>query len=214
MPKGVNYPLYIPPSCAEVIALIESSRPEAAVEFLTRKVQNGSHAGAALLAYIHLRGAAPKEGFPAAYKKCTSAAEAGEPYAEFVTAQILQSAGKATEANTWLAKSCNHLFAPALAHMGRNMTTGTGFPAPDRKSAMVMYRLALQRRHVPTLVLLARHLLGSRNPFAWLTGLLLTPVAILVAAVSFQLAPFELNNFAHIYGSTPPLFAARKSSSP
>jgi hypothetical protein len=111
-----------------------------------------------------------------------------------------------------LEKSCNHLFAPALAHMARNMTTGTGFPAPDRKSAMVMYRLALQRRHVPTLTLLARHLLGSRNPFAWIAGLLLTPIAIIVGAVSFQIAPFKLNNFAHISGSTPPLFSERKSA--
>jgi hypothetical protein len=191
--------------------LIESSRPEAAIEFLWKKVNIGSHAGAALLAYIHLRGAAPKEGFRAAYQKCTSAAEAGEPYAEFVTAQILQSAGKDAEANAWLEKSCNHLFAPALAHMGRNMTTGTGFPAPDRKSAMVMYRLALQRRHFPTLALLARHLLGSRNPFAWMAGLLLTPIAITVCAVSIQLAPFKLNNFAHMSGSTPPLFSQGKS---
>jgi hypothetical protein len=208
MPKGVNFPLYVPSACSDVIALVEASRPEAAIEWLSRKMDTGSHAASALLAYIHLRGGAPKEGFLAAFKKCTTAAEAGDPFAEFVLAQILQSAGKETEAKEWLVKSCNQQFAPALSHMGRNMSMGIGFPAPDRRSAMVMYRLALQRRHVPALIFLAKHLFASRNPVVWLAGVLLAPVAFVIGVISFQVAPFKLNNFVHISGS--PLFAVRK----
>ena len=211
MPKGVNYPLYIPPSCTDVAALVESQQPQAAIEHLRKKTQLDNGEAAALLAYIHLRGAAPQEGFAAVFEKCRKAANAGEPYAEFVVALVHQFAGRYPEALDWLQRACNQQFSPALAQMGRLMAEGIGFPRPDRKSAMRMYRMALEYGHVPTLILVSKDLMRSRNPFAWLSGVLLTPVAVLVAAISLRLAPFKVTNFIHISGDSPPLFAKPKA---
>jgi len=211
MPRGVNYPLYIPLSCQDVAELIESFQSVAAVELLWKKVQDRNHEAAALLAYIHLRGAAPKADFPAAYKECRVAAEAGEPYAEWVISQIKLAAGKYPESIKWLQRACDNLFPPALAQMGRLMTIGTGFPHPDRASALRMYRKALRFRHVPTLALVAKNLLGSRNPLVWSAGALLVPIAIVVGSISIQLAPFKLINFLHVPGDQPPLFSVPKA---
>lgn len=210
MPKGVNYPLYIPPSCADVAKLVESKQSQAAIELLQKKVQFRNGEAAALLAYIHLRGAAPREGFAAVFDRCKEAANAGEAYAEFVVAQVYQSADRYREALEWLQRSSEQQFPPAMSQMGRLMAEGKGFPRPDRKSAMRMYRLALKYHHVPTLILVSKNLMLSRNPFAWLSGVLLAPIALLIAAICLRLAPFNLANFAHISGDNPPLFSMPK----
>jgi len=208
MPSGVNYPFYIPSSLADVRKLVEARRPADAVDLLKVKARFANHSAAALLAFVHLKDAAPREEYASAVTQCGAAAAAGDPFAEFVLAQIYFTAGKTREGLTWLRKSSNQLFPPALSHMGRMMAKGEGYDSADIKSAFQMYRLAIGHGHVPTIALAAKLLSASRNPFKCLAGILLFPIAFIVAIACFQFAPFDLRIFVHVPGDWRPLFIA------
>jgi TPR repeat protein len=126
MPRGVNHPLFVPSSLADVRRLIECRRSNEAVALLKVKAKFANHPAAALLAFIHFKGAAPQEEYAAAVTQCMAAAAAADPFAEYVLAQIHLTAGNTLEGLAWMRKSSNHLFPPALSHMGRMMARGEG----------------------------------------------------------------------------------------
>ena len=206
MPRGVNYPLFVPSTLADVRRLIEGRRSKEAVELLNLKAKFANHPAAALLAFIHLKRAAPQEEFPIAITQCKAAAAAADPFAEFVLAQIHLTAGNTLEGLAWMRKSSNHLFPPALSHMGRMMARGEGYPIADARSAFQMYRMAIGYGHVPTIMLAAKLLLASRNPLKCFVGILLFPLAFIAAVTFFRLAPFDVRGFVHVPGDGGPLF--------
>src|SRR5213075_2737020 len=164
VPKGVNYPLYLPESCAHAASLIASNQVSAAIESIQRVASDGDNGAAALLAYLHLRTAVPEPDFASARPNLDRAAKAGDPFAEFVMGLASRAADRAPDAIHWMSLSANHSFGPALAQLGRFMANGFGFPAPARDSAWKMYKLALKHGHVPTLTLAADLLRTSKNP--------------------------------------------------
>jgi TPR repeat protein len=202
MPKGVNYPLYIPPSCVEVLQLIAANRSSDAISVIERKAARGDNAAAALLGYLQLRGALSDADLDVVRGGLTKAAEEGEPFGEFVMALALLGKKEPASAH-WMGRSANHLFPPAMAHLGRFMVLGVGFITPSRESAWTMYKLALKHGHVPSTTFAADLLRTSAHPLVRFAGRLLYTLASLFTAIYFLARPFGQSSFIHISAEWP-----------
>jgi hypothetical protein len=206
MPHGLNYPLFVPDSCSEIVVLIRSGRIADAVERVARKADFGDEDAAALLAYIALRSADHATNQQLIGSHLRKAAQNGVPFAEFVMALVQRASDNEPQAIEWMRRAVNHLFPPALAHMGRFMAIGYGFPAPARDEAWKLYKLALKRKHVPTLGFVVDLLRTSPNVAIRVLGILLLPVAVSATSVHFILRPFSVRSFVHVNNPSLPLF--------
>jgi hypothetical protein len=203
VPRGVNYPVFIPESCRGAIRLIEAGQTSEAINLITGRAIAGDGSAAALLAFLHMRKAVAEPNPFVASKSLLAAAKARNAYAEFVVGMFMRGKHREKSALYWLKRSANQAFPPAIAYLGLFMTKGWGFPAPARKQAWRTYKVAFRMGYVPTGIFVADLFRTSKNVGVRIVGRIVWFCAILYWRAALSRDPFNERVFYDIEGNMP-----------
>jgi TPR repeat protein len=209
--RWARYPIYIPPEGWKSLSILAEGGPEAFRAELERLHSLGSSWAAAILGHLQLTsgaGAGPK-----AVEVCRSAADGGNPYAQYVLAWALVDAGDQSEALRYLRLASLQGFSPAMVDLGQFVCRGMGTSAPDPKSAVGLLRLAIKRGHrgaLGRICYVYRHCdLGLTRKTI---GLVLGPLAHIRYVLSVWRNPFEVGVYLLVQSMGGPFIGPRQKT--
>jgi hypothetical protein len=183
--KSIAFPLFIPDLGRGVVnILVCGSGPDVLAAELNRLSVLGSANAAALLTFLDCRGGVGRSEYAAAaLERCSSAASAGNAYAQYVMSCVNRKIGKHQEAFRCLKSAMAGKFLPAFIDYARLGASGRGATSRHHKAALKILRAAHKLGHRLALVFIARSWLsGKAGWLERLAGLPLFLFAILRAA--------------------------------
>lgn len=140
--KALNYPIFIPEGDPEIAALLIGREICRLAELLGRRAALGSGSAAALLGFLELMGAFGGEAKPeAVIDRCTPAAAAGDPYAQYVLSWADWKMGKMRDALRWMTRSArDSQFLPAWVGLGKLLLTLAENDGEVRDAVKILWR--------------------------------------------------------------------------
>ena len=206
--NGLTAPLYIPRELHDVRVLLAAGRLMEGMDKLVRLAELGSGAAAAILNFLHLRGLTSAAIDPALTSaRCLDAAMRGDSYAQYVVACRFHQEGNHPLARSWLHRSAQQMFLPALCDIGRHFGSCVGgLPVRPEITKSFLWA-AFRRGHLLSFMAFVHY--GRTGVFGcWFRAVatILSPVVTLVLWVPYYLSPFELTFFAYDPDDVDPPF--------
>lgn len=203
-----NYPVFIPELGGNIKKFLLDGNVTGLISELRRLSSLGSKPAQALLAYFYMKQSSePPSGTNMPEAMCVDAANAHDPYAQYVLAWIHRVNGEEIEAMKWMFKSAKALFPPAMVDVGRFMLGGVGVAKPDPSSALKVLWNAHQIGHRMAAVYAAKILCaGHRGLLGRALGVFLLPIAILRVALFCKRYPLSDCIFLNSEMLSKPLF--------
>ena len=199
-----RYSIYLPDVPGNANHLFRTGAIQSAVDEYQRLAALGSKGAQSVLAFLSLSGALddkPDIGCAEAFAK--DAADAGDPYAQYVLAWVRYMQGRPGEGLKLLHRSATTAgFVPAILEFARWVEQGIASSGgPDTETAERLYRVAYKKGHPMGLLMLANlYRSGARGAARKVMGYVLRPYAGLLVVYNHFRHPYSASNFLYVPG--------------